>query len=423
MAATFRSPEITVVTLSGAPDLLFLVLSFLLEPDDLVPLLLFELGHFAEIGFRHGLANQVAEEDLFFCDLGFVERVDFRELGLLLVGERNGGAVLFQALHGEFVGGFHALRIGDGCVLCSIMKTSLLMRKWWIPILSVLATGLQHHDLRAQGGLEKIAPVPVKPLSMRLISDHAEIEAGQAFTVGILLQHAPHHHSYYKFPGIVGVPTSVTWDLPEGFEAGSLEWPTPEQVDMRGHGAYGYHEDTLLLVRFKAPESLNRGKAVRLRGKVGYMCCSQERCTPGFENLSLDLPVAGVAKRHGTWASKVAEVRAAHPRALPGWKAEVAEGESQFTLRLVPPEGTEALALPKAEELYFFSWNGWTASNEPHKRSWDGRRYVFEMPKHPFPDESATRFQGVIRSDQGWPGAGPGVRGMWVDLALPSDSR
>ena len=267
-----------------------------------------------------------------------------------------------------------------------------------------------------QAAEEEVLPVPVR---LQLVSEITTIVPGEPFTVGIFLQHAPHHHSYYKFPGIVGVATNVTWDLPEGFQSGPLQWPTPEQVDMRGHGAYGYHEDTLLLATITPPKDLATSSSVRLAGKVGYMCCSQKRCTPGFEDLEMKLQVGSEVVPDDTWNERFAHTRAALPKAIEGWEANVAETATSFTLTLSPRTGLEQKDLPKPDALYFYSWNGWTASNESHQCQFKEGRYTFTMPKHPFPDEGATRFQGVVRSETGWPGEPVANLGLWLDCGLP----
>lgn len=277
------------------------------------------------------------------------------------------------------------------------------IRKWWIFILaSFTVTSWAGEETKA-------------PLRLDLVSEVSTIVPGEPFTVALFLQHAPHHHSYYKFPGIVGVPTSITWELPEGFTAGPLQWPTPEQVDMRGHGAYGYHGDTLLLATITPPVKLAEASSVTLAGKVGYMCCSQEACTPGFEDLSLTLQVGSEVVIDKDWNARINRTRSALPKALDGWQAEVVSEKEDFVLTL---RALEASSLPKAEDLYFFSWNGWTASDKPHARTLKDGVYKFAMPKHPFPDEGAKRFQGVVRSESGWPGAPKGIKGLWLDLDL-----
>lgn len=49
-----------------------------------------------------------------------------------------------------------------------------------------------------------------------LISDSAGIVAGKPFQAGLLLRHRPGWHTYWENPGDAGLPTSLSWTLPEG---------------------------------------------------------------------------------------------------------------------------------------------------------------------------------------------------------------
>ena len=255
------------------------------------------------------------------------------------------------------------------------------------------------------------------PLKLTLCSEHSTITPGKPFTVGLLLQHQPHHHSYFKFPGIVGVGTNIAWTLPKGYAAGEIQWPVPEQVDMRGHGAYGYHQDTLLLVDI-TPSLAENSAQVTLEAKVGYMCCSQERCTPGFQDLALTLKIGASPIEDPKWHPTFAATRKAHAKAFPQWTAilkDHPQDNEAFHLQLIAPE--QETKLPEPKDLYFFSTNHWTASNQPHQCQRQGRHYHFTLPKHPFPDEDAKRFQGILRNAQGW---NSDTTGMLIDLPLPN---
>ena len=71
-----------------------------------------------------------------------------------------------------------------------------------------------------------------KGLEIALISEVKSIKAGESFTVGLHLKHHKGFHSYWKNPGVVGLPTSIKWDLPKGFTAGEIQWPYPELTMM-----------------------------------------------------------------------------------------------------------------------------------------------------------------------------------------------
>jgi DsbC/DsbD-like thiol-disulfide interchange protein len=50
---------------------------------------------------------------------------------------------------------------------------------------------------------------------------------GQTVWLGLLLDHAPKWHTYWKNPGDSGLPTELQWTLPAGVTAGPIQWPTP----------------------------------------------------------------------------------------------------------------------------------------------------------------------------------------------------
>ena len=70
------------------------------------------------------------------------------------------------------------------------------------------------------------------PLRIGLVSESTAVVPGRPFYLGLHLEHRSGDHTYWKCPGIVGVPTGIEWDLPAGFEAAPIEWPGPQRVFM-----------------------------------------------------------------------------------------------------------------------------------------------------------------------------------------------
>src|SRR5438309_10314753 len=72
-----------------------------------------------------------------------------------------------------------------------------------------------------------------------LISDVAEVKAGEPFWVGLRQTIRPHWHTYWKNPGDSGLPTEITWTLPAGVAAAPIVWPAPTMIDLSGGLNYG----------------------------------------------------------------------------------------------------------------------------------------------------------------------------------------
>ena len=52
-----------------------------------------------------------------------------------------------------------------------------------------------------------------------LVSMQTGVVPGSSHTVALRLEHIPHWHTYWINPGM-GYPTTIDWDLPEGWTAG-----------------------------------------------------------------------------------------------------------------------------------------------------------------------------------------------------------
>jgi DsbC/DsbD-like thiol-disulfide interchange protein len=75
-------------------------------------------------------------------------------------------------------------------------------------------------------GLTAVTPSVHAHVKASLVAADQSIQPGRAFTVALRLEHEPHWHTYWLNPG-TGLPTSLVWQLPEGFTAGEIEWPAP----------------------------------------------------------------------------------------------------------------------------------------------------------------------------------------------------
>ena len=64
----------------------------------------------------------------------------------------------------------------------------------------------------------------VKP---SLVADTTAVVAGKPFTVLVQLKVKDGWHVYWQYGGDSGLAPKATWELPEGFTAGPIQWPIP----------------------------------------------------------------------------------------------------------------------------------------------------------------------------------------------------
>ncbi len=153
----------------------------------------------------------------------------------------------------------------------------------WLVLLAVAVL-----SARAQISEGKVLVTP------SLVADVTAVVPGKPFQVGVLLDTAPHWHTYWEFPGDAGLATSLDWQLPEGFVAGPIQWPLPERLKEPGDiEAYAYENKVLLITTIAVPAQIT-DKTITIRVKASWLVCA-EICVPGSGDLELTLPVADTA--------------------------------------------------------------------------------------------------------------------------------
>ncbi len=114
-----------------------------------------------------------------------------------------------------------------------------------------------------------------------LLADTTAVAPGKPFTVGLRLKMQPHWHTYWQYSGDAGLPTKITWQLPEGFKAGPIQWPVPEKIVSPGDIInYGYDDEVVLLTEITPARAAaaRRGHAQgqgRLAGVRGHLRAGQ----------------------------------------------------------------------------------------------------------------------------------------------------
>lgn len=289
-------------------------------------------------------------------------------------------------------------------VMCRVWKG---MSRLVFAFLSVLAMALS-----ARTGDEGM-------LTLRLVSEVKGIQPGRPFYVGLALHHAPGWHTYWKFPGVVGVPTNLKWqDLPSGFKAEPIDWPEPESVLMFEIKAQGYERDVVLPMKITPPADLKQGTEVTLKGQAAYMCCNRT-CHPGFENLSLSLPVAASCEYDETWHGKIEKELAGRPRTSTAWAASVVEGDETMEFTLRPVGQARAVGDDELSKLIFFTEDGLVDSDKPQKieRMPDGSLHFTLAKTSYIVGEKPKTMTGVLVRPGGWEADG-GIHCLRVSAAL-----
>jgi DsbC/DsbD-like thiol-disulfide interchange protein len=159
------------------------------------------------------------------------------------------------------------------------------MRILWITIFAAFAL-VPAAVVRAQPKLVKA----------ELLADQANIVAGEPFTVAVKLTINPGWHIYWINPGDSGLPTTVTWNLPDGFTAEPLQYPAPRRIELTGGLVnYGYEDQAVFLARITPPKTLAASGDIPIEAKISWLVCKQN-CVKGGGTAKLSLPIADKAQ-------------------------------------------------------------------------------------------------------------------------------
>lgn len=130
-------------------------------------------------------------------------------------------------------------------------------------------------------------------LRSRLVAAQGSAVPGQTLELGLLLEHDPGWHTYWKNPGDSGLPTQMQFELPGGLGAGDIEWPLPERQPAGGLVNFGYSHTELLPVSIPIPADF-AAASLDIRLEASWLICELE-CIPGSGEYQLRLPVASTA--------------------------------------------------------------------------------------------------------------------------------
>jgi len=168
-----------------------------------------------------------------------------------------------------------------------------------------------------------------------LIAERTSVQPARPFWVGLHFQLEKGWHIYWTNPGDSGEPPRVKWNLPAGFQAGSLRWPIPRRIEDHSLIDYGYQNEVLLPVEIRPPASLGMGADVQLSATVNWLVC-REICVPGRAALALTLPIRrGTPGPPSPTYSLLAKARADLPRPAPqSWKVTANLDKHLFVLHV-----------------------------------------------------------------------------------------
>jgi len=126
--------------------------------------------------------------------------------------------------------------------------------------------------------------------TVELLASVASVAPGAEFELGIHFKIADGWHIYWVNSGESGMPPRIRWSLPDGFQAGRLEFPIPvRHQDKTGITTNVHEGEPVLIARVTAADSIDAAR-IQVKGKLRYLVC-KEQCILENTELKLTLPV------------------------------------------------------------------------------------------------------------------------------------
>ena len=180
------------------------------------------------------------------------------------------------------------------------------------------------------------------------------VSKGAALELGLLLQHQPGWHTYWKNPGDSGLPTELRWNLPDGLQTGPLHWPTPHKIRIGRLANFGYEDTVLLPVTVTVTPGFRPGPGasdIAVRLSASWLVCRTE-CIPQDGEFELRLPLQGSVATHRALFDAA---RAARPTPLAGKVQAQLEGDSLLLRAQGLPaqwQGKAIAVFPEAVDVF-----------------------------------------------------------------------
>ena len=227
-------------------------------------------------------------------------------------------------------------------------------------------------------------PLVAGEVTVTAFAEQAAAASGTSIRLGLLLEHAPGWHTYWRNPGDSGLPTEIVWRLanedgsplagqtaPLALAASEIQWPTPSRMPVGPLASYGYEDRIFLVQTVSLPKDLPVGASVQLLASASWLVC-KDVCIPGGAELSLSLPVlaAGATLPPSAEAERFAQADRRQPlvaRVSPRYVLDP-EGQRLILEGTDPPEAVrdgyffveaEGLVVPAAAQALYRTEKGW----------------------------------------------------------------
>lgn len=267
-------------------------------------------------------------------------------------------------------------------------------------LLALLVAALSPIPAAAQGRANHIAG--------ELVAQGPAMPGGTV-QLAFVMKPEPGWHGYWSNPGDAGYGMELEWSLPQGWQAGELEYPVPQTLLISGMMNHVFEGPYAILTALSVPLNAPVGATVPVTVQANWLACTDKICVPEQALMATTVKVgAGGASepRFDTW-------RAAIPPLLDR-KADFAFENNKLRIAIPLPESLE-IAAPHL----FLSESGLIDYAAPQTFRREGNMLVAELALAKNAEPSATAISGILKLDD----AGNGVSFAGQPGAVPQGGK
>ncbi|MEM7754184.1 MAG: protein-disulfide reductase DsbD domain-containing protein [Planctomycetota bacterium] len=188
------------------------------------------------------------------------------------------------------------------------------------------------------------APDDDHPASVSLVSELSAFHPGSTQWIGVKFELDDSWHIYWDGQNDTGMAPTVELDLPEGFSAGDIHWPTPHRyISPGGILDHVYEDEVTLLIPITIDNSVPaRGRAT-ISASLEWLVCA-EVCIPGWGDSSIELPLSRGGVEPGAGFASVHAARSALTTPEPETQQDFVTRWSGDRLAIIPTARVERIA-------------------------------------------------------------------------------
>ena len=135
----------------------------------------------------------------------------------------------------------------------------------------------------------------IKPVKLELVSDTGSVSPGTTFKVSVKATINKGWHIYWTGPGENGLPTQVSWTVPDGFKASPTQYPAPHKTVQSFPSltltSHTYENIAYFSTSITAPSDFSGLETIKVLASVDWQACKETCLPPSTTALSINLPI------------------------------------------------------------------------------------------------------------------------------------